>query len=31
VAIGYPDPNFRGNKLHIGRDPIEKNVVFHEN
>jgi nitroreductase len=31
VAIGYPDPNFPGNRLHVARDPIGKNVVFHEN
>lgn len=28
VAIGYPDPEFVANKLHVGREPIEKNVVF---
>jgi hypothetical protein len=28
LAVGYPDPDFRANKLHIGRDAIEKNVVF---
>jgi nitroreductase len=31
LAIGYPDPNFRANKLHIGREAIEKNVVFLDN
>ena len=28
MAVGYPDPKFPANKLHIGRDAIEKNVVF---
>jgi nitroreductase len=28
LAVGYPDPNFRANTLHIGREAIEKNVVF---
>ena len=28
VAIGYPDPDFPGNKLLVARDPISKNVVF---
>jgi nitroreductase len=28
-AVGYPDPDFPTNKLRIGRDPVEKNVVFH--
>jgi nitroreductase len=28
VSIGYPDPDFPGNKLIIGRDPIENNVVI---
>jgi nitroreductase len=31
VAVGYPDPDFPGNKLRIGRDPVEKNVVFLDN
>lgn len=31
LAIGYPDPEFPANKLHIGREPIEKNVVFLDN
>jgi hypothetical protein len=25
---GYPDPDFPANKLHIGREPFEKEVVF---
>lgn len=29
LAIGYPDPTFPANSLHIGRNPIEHNVVFH--
>ena len=28
LAIGYPDPEFSANKLRIGRDPVEKHVVF---
>jgi hypothetical protein len=24
----YPDPEFPPNKLRIGRDPVEKHVVF---
>jgi nitroreductase len=28
LAIGYPDPNFPGNRLHVSRDPIDKNMVF---
>ena len=28
LSIGYPDPDFPANRLRIGRDPVEKNVVF---
>jgi nitroreductase len=28
LAVGYPDPDFTANKLHVGREAIEKNVVF---
>lgn len=28
LAVGYPDPNFPGNRLHVSRDPIDKNMVF---
>ncbi len=28
LAVGYPDPDFAVNKLHIGREPIGKHVVF---
>jgi nitroreductase len=28
LAVGYPDPDFPANKLHIGREPIGENVVF---
>ena len=28
LAVGYPDPDFAANKLHVGREPIGKNVVF---
>ena len=28
VAVRYSDPDFPANKLHIARDPVQKNVVF---
>ena len=28
LAVGYPDPDFAANKLHVGREPIGENVVF---
>jgi nitroreductase len=28
LAVGYPDPNFPANKIRIGREPVEKNVIF---
>ena len=28
LAVGYPDPDFRANWLRIGREAIEKKVVF---
>jgi nitroreductase len=28
LAIGYPDPEFPANNLHIERNPIEQNVTF---
>jgi len=28
LAVGYPDPDFPANKLHVGREAVEKNVVF---
>ncbi len=28
VSIGYPDPDFPANNLHIGRSPIDHNVVI---
>ena len=31
LAVGYPDPDFPANKLHIGREPIGENVVFLDN
>jgi hypothetical protein len=31
LAIGYSDPDFPPNKLHVGRDAIDKNVVFLDN
>ena len=31
LAIGYADPDFPANRLHVKREPIEKNVVFLDN
>ena len=31
LAIGYPDSDFPGNKVYVGRDPVQNNVVFVEN
>jgi nitroreductase len=31
LAVGYPDPDFPGNKLHVGREPIAKDLVFLDN
>ncbi len=28
LAIGYPDPTFPGNDLHVPRNSVEQNVVF---
>jgi nitroreductase len=28
LAIGYPDPSFPGNAIHVPRNPVESNVVF---
>jgi hypothetical protein len=28
LAVGYSDPDFPANKLHVGRDAVEKHVVF---
>ena len=28
LAVGYPDPDFAANNLHVGREPIGKNVLF---
>src|SRR5499425_1490006 len=28
LAVGYPDPDFAANKLHVAREAVEKNVVF---
>lgn len=30
LAVGYPDPSFPANDLHIGRRAIDANVVFHD-
>src|SRR6266481_2456244 len=31
LAVGYPDPDFPVNKLHVGREPIGENLVFLDN
>jgi nitroreductase len=31
LAVGYSDPDFAANKLHVGREAIERNVVFLDN
>jgi nitroreductase len=31
LAIGYPDPDFPGNRLICGREAFEKHVVFLDN
>jgi len=28
VAIGYTDPDYPMNKVHVGREPIQDNIVF---
>ena len=28
LAVGYPDPDFAANRLHVDREPVGKNVVF---
>jgi nitroreductase len=28
LAVGYPDPEFPANRLHIAREPVKENVVF---
>jgi nitroreductase len=28
LSIGYPDPEFPGNRLHTPRSPLEQNIVF---
>jgi len=28
LAVGYPDPDFAANKLHVPREGVDKNVVF---
>jgi nitroreductase len=28
LAVGYPDPDFSANKVRVGREAVEKNVVF---
>jgi nitroreductase len=28
LAVGYADPDFPTNKLHIAREAVEKNVAF---
>jgi nitroreductase len=31
LAVSYSVPDFPANKLHIGRDPVAKHVVFLDN
>jgi nitroreductase len=31
LSVGYADPEFPANKIRVGRQPIEKSVVFVEN
>jgi nitroreductase len=31
LAVGYPDPEFPANRLHIARAPVKENVVFLDN
>ena len=28
LAVGYTDPDFPVNQLHISRDPVENNISF---
>jgi hypothetical protein len=28
LAIGYPDPEFSGNSLRVGRDSLDEHVAF---
>jgi len=28
LAVGYPDPDFAANRLHVDPEPVGKNVVF---
>jgi len=28
LAVGYPDPEFAANRLHVSREPVGKSVVF---
>ena len=28
LAVGYEDPDFAANRLHVPRNPIEKNIIF---
>jgi nitroreductase len=28
LAVGYEDPDFAANRLHVRRNPIEKNIIF---
>jgi hypothetical protein len=31
ASLGYADPEFPANGLHVKREPIEKNVAFLDN
>jgi nitroreductase len=28
LAVGYEDPDFAANRLHVRRNPVEKNIIF---
>ena len=28
LAVGYPDPDFPAKRLHVSREPIDKNAMF---
>jgi nitroreductase len=30
LAVGYPDPDFAANRLHVNREPVGKSVVFYD-
>jgi hypothetical protein len=28
LAVGFPDPDFPANRLHVAREPIKEHAVF---